>query len=316
MTLSTGPNSLTSEHERSSGVVTEIQRYSIKDGPGIRTTVFMKGCHLRCEWCANPEAISPHPELFLNDRLCSHCGDCVPVCPTHAFSMVEGTLVFDRSLCDACGECVSACPEEALEIMGLEMAAEDVTAEVLSDAVFYQVSGGGVTFSGGEPLLQSGFIRDVARDLKEQNIHVAIDTAGNVPWHAFAQVLPFTDLFLYDIKFFSASAHKRYTGVDNRLILANARKMAEHGIPLIVRLVVVPGINDSPQEFQGRLNFVGSLETVTQVDLLPYHKLGMAKYVRLGKGYALDELEIPDEARMETLRQLVSGQGFEVTVGG
>ena len=230
--------------------------------------------------------------------------------------MVEGVLVFDRSLCDACGECVKRCPEGALEIVGLEMALEDVITEVLSDKVFYQVSGGGVTFSGGEPLLQSEFVRDVARELKEQNIHVAIDTAGNVPWGSFEDVLPYADLFLYDMKFFSASEHERYTGVDNRLILENAGKMAERGIPMIVRLVVIPGINDSLGEFQGRLDFVKSLDAVEQIDLLPYHKLGVAKYARLGKGYVHGDLEIPDEERMETLRRLVSDQGFKVTVGG
>jgi pyruvate formate lyase activating enzyme len=230
--------------------------------------------------------------------------------------MVEGALVFDRSLCDACGECVKHCPEGAQEIVGLEMAPEEVTAEVLSDKVFYQVSGGGVTFSGGEPLLQYEFVREVARELKEKNIHVAVDTAGNVPWGSFEEVLPYSDLFLYDIKFFSASEHERYTGVDNRLILENARKLAEHGISMIVRLVVIPGINDSPGEFQARLDFVRSLKVVEQIDLLPYHKLGVAKYARLGKGYVHGELEIPDEACMETLRRLVSDQGFKVTVGG
>lgn len=316
MTLSKGPNSLTSKLEKSSGVVTEIQRYSIKDGPGIRTTVFMKGCTLRCEWCSNPEAISPHPELLLNLRLCVHCGDCVPVCPTHAFSMVAGALVFDRSLCDACGECVSCCPEQALEIVGVEMAPQDVTREVLRDKVFYQVSGGGVTFSGGEPLLQPEFVRDVARVLKEQNIHVAIDTAGDVLWRYFEEVLPFTNLLLYDIKFINASKHKRFIGVDNRLILENARKLADHGIPMIVRLVIVPGINDSPQEIQARLDFVKSLDAVKQVDLLPYHKLGTAKYSLMGKHYVHAEMDPPDFVHMESLRNLVQDQGFKVTIGG
>jgi pyruvate formate lyase activating enzyme len=230
--------------------------------------------------------------------------------------MVEGKLALDRGLCNASGRCVACCPERALEIVGLEMAPEEVVAEVLSDKVFYDVSGGGVTFSGGEPLLQSEFVRDVASKLKEQGIHVTVDTAGNVPWHCFEEVLPYTDLFLYDIKFCDASDHQRCTGFDNELILKNARKLAQHGTPIIVRLVIIPGSNDPPQEFQARLDFVRSLEVVTQIDLLPYHRLGVAKYERLGKAYGPGDLGVPDKEHLETLRRLATGQGFLVTVGG
>lgn len=276
----------------------------------------MKGCTLKCEWCSNPEAVSSHPELLINLRVCVHCGDCVPVCPTHAFSMVENALVFDRGLCDVCGECVGCCPEGALEVVGRKMIAKEAAEEVLRDLVFYQVSGGGVTFSGGEPLLQPEFVGAVAMKLKDNDVHVAIDTAGNVPWDAFEAVMPFTDLILYDIKFDDSALHKQFTGVDNKAIIKNARKIAEHGIPMIVRLVIVPGINDSNEEIQVRVDFVRSLGVVTQIDLLPYHKLGVAKYERLGKGYLHHEMETPDKADLEVLRKQVERQGFQVTIGG
>ena len=316
MTLSKGPSSLKSKLETPAGVITDIQRYSIKDGPGIRTTVFMKGCPLQCEWCSNPEAVSQHPELLLNHRLCVHCGDCVPACPTHVFSMIDDVLVLDRNNCDGCGECVSCCPEEALEIVGTQMTPERVLIEVLSDKVFYDVSDGGVTFSGGEPLLQHDFVREVARELQEHDIHVAIDTAGNIPWTNFEAILPFADLVLYDIKFIDAGKHKRFTGDGNTLILENARRIAKQKIPMIVRLIILPGLNDSAQEIASRLEFIKELQNVEQVDLLPYHKLGTAKYERLGKSYLRSELESPDKAHLESLRMQVEEKGFRVTVGG
>jgi pyruvate formate lyase activating enzyme len=316
MTLSKGLSSLISKLETPTGLITEIQRYSIKDGPGIRTTVFMKGCTLECSWCSNPEAISPHPELLINHRLCVHCGDCVPVCPTHAFTLVDATLDFNRELCDACGDCVSCCPEGALEIVGRGMSLEQVVDEVLRDEVFYQVSEGGVTFSGGEPLLQPGFIGSVTEQLHDKNVHIGIDTAGNVPWDSFEMVLPYTNLFLYDLKFIEGAKHEHFTGVENRMILENAQKIAESGVAMIVRMVIIPGVNDSLEEFRGMTEFVQSLKVVEQIDLLPYHKLGMAKYARLGKSYLHNDLKTPDKAHLEALRKMVEEGGFRVTVGG
>lgn len=276
----------------------------------------MKGCTLQCEWCSNPEAVSPHPELLLNHRICVHCGDCVPACPTHAFSMVDNTLLFDRTLCDACGECVGCCLEGALEVVGRKMEAMDVAEEAIRDIVFYQVSGGGVTFSGGEPLLQPGFVTAVSKHLKVRDIHVAIDTAGNVPWGSFEAVLPFTDLILYDIKFIDSAMHKQFTGIDNQVILRNARNIAESDIPMIVRMVIVPGINDSREEIQARVDFVRSLQVVEQIDILPYHKLGMAKYERLGKSYLHRDLISPEKSYLEDLGGQIQDQGFQVTIGG
>jgi pyruvate formate lyase activating enzyme len=316
MTLSKGPSSLKSNFEAPTGVITEIQRYSIKDGPGIRTTVFMKGCTLQCEWCSNPECLSQHPELLFNRRRCVHCGDCVEACSKRAISMDNEVLVIDRNICDACGECISCCPEDVLEIVGNHFNVDELVAEVMKDIVFYQVSGGGITFSGGEPLLQSEFVRDAVRGLKENGIHIVVDTAGNVPWENFAEVLPYTDLLLYDIKFVDGGKHKRFTGVENRLILANARRIAQHKIPMIVRLIILPGLNDSDQEIASRLEFIKELPNVDQVDLLPYHKLGLAKYERLGKVYEHSELSSPDEERMRSLSQIVFDRGFKVTIGG
>lgn len=314
MTLSKEPSSQISESPI--GVVTDIQRYSIKDGPGIRTTIFLKGCSLACEWCANPEAVSPHPELLINHNICIHCGDCVPVCPTHAFRMENDKLQFDRNLCNACGDCVSCCPEQALEIVGKRMLVEEVLDEALRDQVFYQVSGGGVTFSGGEPLLQPEFVSAISKELKASDVHVAIDTAGNVSWDSFELLLPFMDLVLYDIKFIDDSMHERYTGVDNHLILDNARRIAARGVNMIVRLVIVPGLNDSEEELQARIDFVRSLKVVDQIDLLPYHRLGVGKYSRLGKSYLHQGLQSPEELHMGSISNRIREQGFQVTIGG
>jgi pyruvate formate lyase activating enzyme len=230
--------------------------------------------------------------------------------------MVDETLIFDRKLCDACGECVGCCPEGALEVVGNKMEVVEVAEEVLRDIVFYQVSGGGVTFSGGEPLVQPAFVSAVSKQLKTQDVHVAVDTAGNVPWDAFEAVLPFTDLILYDLKLIDRALHEKHTGVGNQVIMENARKLADRGISMIVRLIIVPGINDSSEEIQARVDFVRSLGVVEQIDLLPYHKLGVAKYERLGKGYLHHDLLSPENSYLEKLGGQIQDLGFQVTIGG
>jgi pyruvate formate lyase activating enzyme len=268
-------------------------------------------------WCSNPELIRYVPDLMYTAEKCAHCGTCIEACPQGALSFDEqGLVAVDRWKCKGCGTCVAECPQSALELIGKFTKVDDLVKELLKDRVFYQTSGGGVTFSGGEPLLQSGFVAQVARKLKEEGIHTILDTAGGVGWCRFEEVLPFIDLVLYDIKASDHNLHRRLTGQENDLILMNARLLAEHKVPMRIRLVLIPGLNDSPEELRARMQIVSELSSVEQVDLLPYHRYGMGKYARLGLDYPLADLPEYTDEQVAEIRQLVESFGIKVTVGG
>jgi len=299
------------------GLISHVQKYSTRDGPGIRDTVFFKGCPLGCLWCSNPELIRPRPDVLYDRNLCEQCGTCISACPQGALAFDDDhRVVVDRQACRASGECVSACPEGALEMVGREIGVDALVTELLKDSVFYETSGGGVTFSGGEPLYQSGFVRQVAEKLKESGIHTALDTCGDVSWHRFEEVLDVIDLVLYDMKVADRDAHTQLTGRDNDFILANARMLAMQGKPMHIRLVVVPGLNDSRDELSARMEIVNEFSTVEQVDLLPYHRYGVGKYERLGLDYPLVEVEEHTTEEVEVMRQYLERFGIPVTVGG
>ena len=299
------------------GSISTVQRYSTKDGPGIRSTVFFKGCPLGCLWCSNPELIRSKPDLLYTREKCARCGTCIEACPQDALSFGDdGYIVVDRALCDGCGDCVDACPNGALELIGKTVTVDEVCKELLKDRVFYQTSNGGVTFSGGEPLWQSGFVAQVARRMKAEGIHTALDTAGDVGWCHFEEVLDHIDLVLLDIKFADRDLHRRYTGRENDLILANAQLLSQKGVPLHVRLVMIPGINDSEAEIRARMEIVRSLRSVEQVDILPYHRFGAGKYARLGLEYPLMDLEEYSPEKIAEIRTLVEGYGIRTTIGG
>jgi pyruvate formate lyase activating enzyme len=299
------------------GLITYIQKYSTKDGPGIRDTVFFKGCSLGCLWCSNPELIRPLPDLLYTCEKCARCGTCIKICPHKALTFAQdGFIQIDRERCIGCGDCMAACPESALELSGKFIKVEELLTELRKDRVFYQTSGGGVTFSGGEPLWQSGFVAQAARKLKEEGIPTTLDTAGDVGWCRFEEVLPYIDLVLYDIKTADPILHRRLTGRENDLILANAKLLAEREVSMHIRLVLIPGLNDSPQELHARMQVVSELKSVKQVDLLPYHRYGAGKYARLGLDYPLVDLPEYDEQQLGEIRELVESCGIKVTVGG
>lgn len=299
------------------GLISHVQKYSTKDGPGIRDTVFFKGCSLGCLWCSNPELIRPHPDLLYTRSKCVSCGVCVNACPHGALSFdSDNFIVIDREKCAACGECVVECPEGALELIGKEISVHELIAELLKDEVFYQTSGGGVTFSGGEPLYQAGFVYQVAEQLKGVGIHTALDTAGDVPWSRFEEVLDVIDLVLYDIKTADRALHQCLTGRDNDLVLANARLLAKRDVPLHIRLVIVPGVNDGMDDLKARMEFITELATVKQVDLLPYHRYGVGKYARLALDYPLGDLPEHSDEQIEELRSRVAAYGIPITIGG
>ena len=257
-----------------------IQRMSLHDGPGIRTTVFFKGCSLRCIWCHNPESLEEKPQLEWNPSLCSGCGACIPVCKTGARKWSEYGVTHERSLCVNCGACGDVCPTGALQLVGKEMNIMEIAREVRKDKIMYDVSGGGVTCSGGEPLLQADAVAELLKILKGQGIHTAVDTAGNVSYEAFEKVMPYTDVFLYDLKLWDSKRHKQYTGASNEKILDNFIKV-ERQKPIIVRIPFVAGIQEA--EYQGIADFLHEKKNVRFVEILPYHRLGENKYLTLGK---------------------------------
>lgn len=280
-----------------------IKPFEIHDGDGIRTTVFFKGCSLRCKWCHNPESWSMKPELAFQDSLCRHCGKCASLCDAHRF--IEGAHVFLRDNCRGCGKCAEECPAEALTLYGKETTPEEIAEEVLSDELFMKESGGGVTFSGGEPLLQADFCRSLALLLKERDVHLAIDTCGNVPKEAIDKVIDLADIFLYDLKAIDEETHIRCTGASNRLILENLRYLDARGKAIEIRYPYVPGMNDGEVEKIGA--FVKTLSSVNKLRVLGYHDFARSKYASLGMAYPLPDTRVPiGEEVKAVIEKLVS----------
>jgi len=284
------------------GITFNVQRFSIEDGPGIRTTVFFKGCPLRCAWCHNPEGLSPRPELMWYDVRCIGVRDCLQACPVRALELTPQGMRIDRTKCTACGDCAEACPAGALEVIGREWRPEEVFAEVEKDTVFYDTSGGGVTLSGGEPMTQTDFVLALARLCHEAGIHVALDTCGIMAWECYERVLPLVDLVLYDLKIVDGDRHRASTGVDNGLVLENARRFAAAGVPMWVRTPVIPDYTADAANITALGDFIAAeLPTAERWDLLAYTNLGQPKYHRLDLPYALEGVPLLTHADMEAL---------------
>jgi pyruvate formate lyase activating enzyme len=264
------------------GIVFEIQRFSIHDGPGIRTTVFMKGCPLSCLWCHNPEGQSSQQQLSYLPQKCIACGNCVQACPHGAHQMVDGVHQFDRSLCQLCGDCTKECWSQALEMVGRPVTVAEVLTEVLRDLPFYQNSGGGLTLSGGEPLAKLEFTRGLLESGKRAGLNTAVETCGFARFSAFTQVMPWVDLFLYDIKDMDNARHLEFTGKPNTIILSNLKQLHDSGARILLRLPMIPGYNDRPDHFTGLAELVKSLPNLVGVEVMPYHRLGNSKHERFG----------------------------------
>ena len=274
-----------------------IKPFEIHDGDGIRTTVFFKGCPLRCKWCHNPESFSMEKELLFDEELCRGCLACTNVCKAHA--VCEGRHVFLRDACTHCGRCTSVCAHQALELCGTEKTAHEIAEEVLRDEVFMKGSGGGVTFSGGEPLLQPDLCTELAVLLKERGINIAVDTSLYVPTEALEKILPYTDTFLADIKAIDEDVHIACTGVSNKRILDNFRRLDKAGASVEVRYPCVPGMNDDQAERIAE--FLNTLHSVKRVRVIPYHNYAERKYRCLGKTYPLPDVPVPDQAFLRSI---------------
>lgn len=267
------------------GQIFNIQKFSLHDGPGIRTTVFFKGCNFRCGWCANPESQRMEVQLTLDAEKCTGCGACIAACPAGARSLVNGISAVDASACTTCGACIGVCPVQAIAREGSAKSVEEIVCEVLKDKPFYDGSGGGVTFSGGEPLLQMEFAGALADELHRQGVSVAIETAGAIEPDRFRAFLPKLDFIHIDFKHHDSAAHMRGTGIGNEQVVENIKAVRESGIPFVVRIPVIPGFNDSLEDARGFASVLRSAG-VEKVQLLPFHQLGERKYSLLGREYA------------------------------
>ncbi len=295
------------------GWVFDIQRYSINDGPGIRTTVFLKGCPLGCLWCDNPESQSKMPELLYLPSLCTNCQRCVAVCSTGATTVgSNGQIQIDRSLCQVCGKCLEACLSEARVIIGKLMSVEEVFEIVRKDTLFYRNSGGGVTASGGEPVHQPEFVRALLTRCQGAGLHTALDTCGFGEWNTLEDILEHVDLVLFDLKHMDTEMHRRLTGVGNEIILQNLERTAKLK-PVIVRIPLIPGHTDSKANIEASGQFLSRIG-VSRVDVVPYHQLGVGKYQRLGRQYALSDVAACSDEREEICMQILERCGLEVSV--
>jgi pyruvate formate lyase activating enzyme len=297
------------------GLVFDIKHFAVHDGQGIRTTVFLKGCPVRCLWCHSPESQNPRPEIAFYPDLCMGCGACVEACPNGAQTM--DPVKVRREICSGCGACADACYAGALVKFGDRVTVEEVLQEVEKDRLLYETSGGGVTLSGGEPAAQSLFASKLLKSLKGAGYHTALDTSGHAPWEAFEGVILHADLVLYDLKHMDPGAHEELTGVSNGLILSNLRKLSKQASKtIVVRVPVVPGLNDSTENVEAMADFLEGLGGIEAVELLPYHNLGAPKYEALGWEYLLSHLQPPTRDRLVEMKRLLEARGLRTILEG
>lgn len=288
------------------GQITTIQRMSLHDGPGIRSTVFLKGCNMRCAWCHNPETLNMSPELEWIQEKCIACNSCVEVCQSGAFSLVEGKPWFQKNLCDSCFDCVAVCYAEAISKVGREITPEEVFAEVKQDFPFFSNSGGGVTISGGEPMLQPEFTTQTLALFKQAGIHTALDTNLSVPWKQYENVLSYTDLVLADLKLMDDTLHMKWTGKHNAAVLENLHQLDASGICYFLRTPVVPGVNDNEQEILAMASFAASLKNIQKYELLPFHTMASYKYANLKMVNPMGGTHDLPKEKMERFRKILN----------
>lgn len=283
------------------GTIFDIKRFAVHDGPGIRTTVFFKGCPLRCLWCHNPESVKIQRQIVFFENKCIGCGECFKRCPNKAIEATLQGRKYYRDKCTLCGTCVEYCYAEATVMQGKIVEVEEVIEEVKKDMPFYENSGGGVTLSGGEPTMQPEFCIAILQESKKAGMHTALDTSGYVKFDILKEILKYVDLILYDLKVMDSQKHKEYTGVTNEIILSNLKEIDKMDIPIEIRIPTIPGYNDSEDNLYATSQLINRLHNVIRIKMLPYHRLGEGKYDRLNMEYKLKGLEPPNKARMEQI---------------
>lgn len=299
-----------------SGIIFDIKRYAIHDGPGIRTTVFMKGCPLACRWCHNPEGIEPAPFLTYKKERCIGCAACVESCPGQALRLEPGGVVASGAPCLTCFTCTEICPSEAREQVGRKLTALELLGEIQKDILFYDTSDGGVTFSGGEPLMQAEFLIELLKLCGNEHIHRTVDTSGYASSKAIMSVAQHTDLFLYDLKIMDSKKHKKYTGVSNQPILNNLRHLAQKQVDLIIRIPLIPGVNDDVANLDRTGSFIKDLARAKKVHILPYHGFQEAKYARFEMHHMTGNIPLPTAAMLDRAKKRLENFGLEVVIGG
>lgn len=295
----------------------DIMRYAIHDGPGIRTTVFMKGCPLRCWWCHNPEGISRLKDLMYFEYKCIQCKTCVQLCPTKAITFGGNKHIIDRAICTKCGLCAESCPTSALKVVGYEITVDELLRKIREDALLYDYSGGGVTFSGGEPLSQPLFVLETLKKCRELGIHTALDTSGYASPKVFESIIEHVDLFLYDLKLLDEEEFRKYVGASNKVIKKNLMTLVKRGRgrDVIIRFPVIPGITDTERNLAKLLSFISQLNGVNEVDILPFHDVS-EKYNRLGMEYKMVAQKAPTEQELNYIKEKLEETGFYVKIGG
>lgn len=285
-----------------------IQRYSVHDGPGIRTTLFFKGCPLNCLWCHNPESKKFQKELMFYKDKCINCGYCLEACKIGAIENSEE--------CVLCEKCTEACPTNSRVVVGKEMSIAEILVEVEKDRVFYDTSKGGVTLSGGEPLAQGEFLVELVKVLKNKGLHITIDTSGHAPYEFIEKILPFVDMFLYDLKLVNDEKHRLYTGVSNKIILENLRKLIKTGKEIYIRIPIIPSVNDGDEDVKDFIEILKELGITNKINLLPYHNISMEKYNRLGEDYKLKGIKVHTIEEIEEIKNIFEKSGIKVKIGG
>ncbi len=300
-----------------SGIVFDIKKYSIHDGPGIRTTVFLQGCPLSCSWCHNPESQTFAPFVQYHAKRCIGCESCVAVCPEDALTLTKDHGIHtDLDKCCRCAQCTEACPTEGREVVGKTRTVDDIVAAVEKDVLFYDESGGGVTFSGGEPLSQPEFLLALLHRCGELGIHRAVDTSGYASRKVLLRVASDTDLFLFDLKQMDSERHRQVTGVPNERILANLRLLAATGVEIHVRIPLIPGVNDDDDNIDRTAAFVESLARVRNVAVLPFHDFAKSKHEKFGMPWRLNGSPAIPAERVERIRSRIARHGLQVKIGG
>ncbi|MDD4591541.1 MAG: glycyl-radical enzyme activating protein [Parabacteroides sp.] len=294
-------------------MIYNIQSYSIHDGPGIRAIIFLKGCLMKCDWCSNPESQKFSKEIYYSEPRCIKCGLCVSTCPNGALTREETSISVDRSACKKCGHCVEVCPTEAIAFSGRIVTPDEVIAEVNRDWSFIMNSGGGITFSGGEPFEQAEFVSETAKRLKKSGYHIAVETSGYTSYKNIEKCLDYIDLLLFDLKTGSDSLHKKVTGCSNKLILENLKKVYAK-VPVIIRIPIIPGINDTEDQLNGMIETISRIDPSGEVNLLPYHQFGKSKYKAIGRCYKLDEIIPPSEEHMKNILRKFVEKGLRASI--